>query len=137
MIRAKGDGVWAFRHLTAAVMAQLNIDLWYHFVLQEGTVDAPTNFELYAEVDGPAGRVKVKRGWSMELRSSEYAKQQGYQGSVVWRRIGSDLGDYDLVQVVDGEGNPVQPAFDQWRKDCETDGESPGEIHYFAAGEGC
>jgi len=63
-----------------------------------------------------------------------------YNTSVVWGRpsavFGFEGGYYDLVQVMDGEGNNIEPAFSDWVSYCNDaaqTGDSPGAFHYKVA----
>jgi hypothetical protein len=51
--------------------------------------------------------------------------------------VGSEIdsAQYDLVQVMDGDGNKLQPAFNDWLGYCESDqtGTSPGTFYYNTA----
>lgn len=88
------------------------------------------------------GDLLASQGWiadfNMMLQTPEEAANLGFPGSKTWRRrtsalFGSqDLFPYDLTQVVDGDGNRIQPAWDAFVRyqQSEVAGTSPGIIHY-------
>lgn len=67
--------------------------------------------------------------WSMELNEDASDPDvQRYDESIVWKRrsmvffdLFSDLNDYNLIQIVDGSGALIQPAYDDFKAAVNTD----------------
>jgi len=147
-VRVNGDRVWFFSDKAASWKLIKFIDLVYHFQLTNGTLSDPRSFQIIPEALNLAG-LRIDATWLLDfdahllLNDNEEFnfKRADWSGSAVWGRPSSVVGQqvksntYLLVQVVDGKGKPIQPAFDKWVKFCgspETGG-SAGEIHYHEA----
>merc|ERR1711972_349455 len=78
---------------------------------------------------------KVENTFLMSFRMSLLqGAEKKYPSSVEWARDSGLLGfkghRYDLVQVIDGDGKKLQPAFNEWVSYCEKHSES-GEHFYW------
>lgn len=152
-VRVNGDRVWFFSDKAASWKLIKFIDLVYHFQLTGGTLSDPRSFQIIPQalniILGISTIPRIDATWLLDfdahllLNDNEEFnfKRANWSGSAVWGRPSSVVGQqvksktYLLVQVVDGKGKPIQPAFDKWVKFCgspET-GESAGEIHYHEA----
>merc|ERR1712086_841117 len=101
------------------------IDLVYHFQLTGGTLSDPRSFQIIPQALNLAG-LRIDATWLLDfdahllLNDNEEFnfKRADWNGSAVWGRPSSVVGQqvksqtYLLVQVVDGKGKPIQPAFD-------------------------
>jgi len=137
-IRVAGDRTWSdgggFDSTTFKAAAA--IDLVYNFFLEgEGKM------VIVPQITRSFFNIKVAR-WLMEFRAdlldpskveehkSPYTtKADGSRNSIVWRRNSNALGgtqqiggaaEYDLVQVLDGDGNKIQPAYNDFLASCKS-----------------
>ena len=109
------------------------LDLIYQFYFD--SAENPTKCQII-----PQGRnlgLTLSATWILDfdMRVVEHEK---YANSVVWLRESYLFGvhgkgaDYDLVQVVDGEGNRLEPAWSDFvaYQKSEECGKTPGTIFY-------
>eukprot|EP00316_Scyphosphaera_apsteinii_P023601 CAMPEP_0119319372 /NCGR_PEP_ID=MMETSP1333-20130426/49205_1 /TAXON_ID=418940 /ORGANISM="Scyphosphaera apsteinii, Strain RCC1455" /LENGTH=333 /DNA_ID=CAMNT_0007325759 /DNA_START=83 /DNA_END=1084 /DNA_ORIENTATION=+ len=138
-IRVTGDRVWSFMARTHMLLPS-TIDLVYKFRLDNatnptrGTID-PSSAALGISL-GPSTEAILR--FDVELVPFGECTGRGaecYPDSVTWARdsfvFGNSVGYYELVQVIDGEGNklPAFQAFVDYCNDAEqTDGD--GMIWY-------
>jgi len=149
-IRVAGDRTWAFADDPAfgGNFETVGIlDLVYQFRISEGSLEAPRAFNIIPkarnlgiDLAGAVGEFLLD--FSAFLLTDEQAAARGYPGSVVWDRRSFVAGDnevtssrYDLVQVVDGTGSPIQPAYDMWiaYQESAAAGDIPGTLYYRVA----
>lgn len=143
-IRVGGDRSWAFADAPGGNFETVELlDLVYHFRLESGSLENPTAFRIIPEarnlgitLEGGLGEWLLD--FSMKKMTDEEATAAGFPGSIVWDRVSSVGGQnvessrYALVQVVDGDSNPIQPAYSQWvsHQSTAAAGGTPGKIHY-------
>jgi len=142
-IRVGGDKVWSFHDKAKSWGLVEAADLIYNFRM-EGADGNPAQSidEIVGAQIIPSGRnlghLALTATWLLDFRAElkPAGTHEQYASSVVWERpskvLGVAGGYYDLVQVMDGEGNKLQPAFDDWVRYCGTaeTGETPGAIWY-------
>jgi hypothetical protein len=142
-IRVAGDRVWSFA-TEGPMTAAANQDLVYHFEFDDR--DAPTHASIVPSFEVCIGlfcrRVPVpSQGMDFQATLADPGEfDELYPGSVVWKRNSYILGReiesayYDLVQVVDGGGNHIEPAWSLYvHEQTESPGwenSSPGMIFY-------
>jgi len=143
-IRVGGDRVWSFHDKATSWGLVEVLDLVYKFRM-EGADGAPAASaeEIVAAQIIPSGEnlggfdltATGVLNFRAELLPSGNSSR--YQTSVVWARpseiFGVEGGYYDLVQVIDGEGNRLEPAFSDWLGYCNDEqqtGSTPGRIWY-------
>lgn len=139
-VRVGGDRSWSFHDRSTNWRLAHWLDLIYNF-----------EFEYASDGSGRivAAQIKPEAGnlfgftlppWLLSFRAT-MAEHPRYKNSLVFRRdsyiAGSEIdsAQYDLVQVIDGNGNKLQPAFSDWLSYCESDetGASPGTFYYNTA----
>lgn len=137
-VRVAGDRTWSFAENGKSNTLVEALDLVYHFVFDDAV--NPTRCQIY-----PEGRnlgFTLTADWLLDF-DMELLKDgdKEFPGSVVWKRISSVLGreatsaEYALVQVIDGQGQPIEPAwtkFVEYQNSAEA-GSSPGKIFYHEA----
>lgn len=142
-VRVGGDKVWSFHDKATSWGLVEATDLIYNFRM-EGADGNPAQSadEIVAAQIIPSGRnlmgLALTATWLLNFRAElkEPGTHEKYTSSVVWARpsevFGVAGGYYDLVQVIDGEGNKLQPAFDDWVSYCASTetGDTPGSIWY-------
>jgi hypothetical protein len=144
-VRVGGDRSWSFAdNVFGGNFETVELlDLVYNFKEKSGSLQNPTAFSIIPEARNLGAKLEGKfgewlLGFDMVKLASENATAAGYSGSIVWDRISSAFGQdidsarYLAVQVVDGDSNPIQPAYDQWVAYMagSAAGSSPGQIHY-------
>jgi hypothetical protein len=143
-IRVGGDRGWAFADAPGGNFETVELlDLVYHFRLESGSLENPTAFRIIPEARNPGLTLEGSLGewlldFSMQKMTSAEATAAGFAGSIVWDRISAVGGQniessrYKLVQVVDGDSNPIEPAYSQWvtHQSSANAGGTPGKIHY-------
>ena len=147
-IRVSGDQSWAFADNGPNDnynLAQL-ADLVYNFELLDGTLDAPTKFQIIPSLQIPFLCLRlelkecfIKEGlldFSMTLtHGAGLPDHPVYEESVVWRRdstLFGNSGSYEAVQIIDGDGYRIEPAWSMWvsyQQSMEA-GDTPGVNHY-------
>lgn len=147
-IRASGDRSWSYSDKAGVRFFVKTIDLVYHF--RADSITDPTNFTIvpHAYVTGkqdkiPEDFVRNFLRFDMSKVTPEQAKEEGYPGSQLWYRPtysqaladGKMIKEYNLVQIVDANSNPIQPAYNKWIEYSKSEeaGETPGFIHYWEA----
>lgn len=146
-IRVGGDRVWSFHDQATSWELVEGLDLIYNFRMEDANGEAPSTVDDIAaaqiipsaeninglELDAPS-----VLNFRAELAPA--GSHSKYNTSVVWGRpsavFGFEGGYYDLVQVMDGEGNNIEPAFSDWVSYCNDaaqTGDSPGAFHYKVA----
>lgn len=143
-IRVGGDRSWSFADAPGGNFETVELlDLVYHFRLESGSLKKPTGFRILPEARNlgitlEGGISEWLLDFSMHKMSDEDARAQGFPGSIVWDRTSAvggqdvDSARYALVQVVDGNRRPIEPAYSQWvaHQKSKDAGSSPGKIHY-------
>jgi len=152
-VRTAGDRTWAFSDLGESWHLVRRVDLTYNFYVDGTTMTIIPHavkwgikvprwllkfdaHELDLEEKDESSRSYVKP----EDKARKYLKG----GSKIWRRVSfywwfgekeATSSEYDLVQVVDGAGKPIQPAFNDWVKYCNhaDAGQTPGMYFYHEA----
>lgn len=128
-LRYPGDKVWSF-HTQSGQKKVSDMHLIYHFQFEDENGKVPTKPEdivaaqIIPENFGPIpGKVDP---WfmSFRMRLDRKGEVTSYPGSTVWIRDSGMFGTtegyrYDLVQIIDGEGNKLEPAFSEWVEYCE------------------
>ena len=131
MVRCAGDRSWAFADKGRSHGAVNLMDLIYIFYFDNH--ENPTKCQIIPWARNVG--IKLTATWIMDfdMRVVEHEK---YTNSVVWLRESYLFGmhgkgeDYDLIQVVDAEGNRIEPAwsdFVAYQKD-DAQGKNPGKI---------
>jgi len=130
-VRVSGDRTWAFATNSRPIHAAGAIDLIYHFILDDHK--NPTKCQIYPEARNFG--IKLDSEWVLDfeahLRTETKADDQ-YRNSVVWIRPSFAFGDeiksaqYALVQVLDGNGTKVEPAY----SDFVAQQEQRGDVFY-------
>jgi len=143
-VRVGGDRGWSFADAPGGNFETVELlDLVYNFRLEFGSLDNPTGFSIIPEARNLGIKLEgTLAEWlldfSMNKMTDEDAKAKGFPGSIVWDRV-SAVGDqavdsarYALVQVVDGNGTPIEPAYSQWvsHQNSADAGLTGGKIHY-------
>lgn len=143
-IRVGGDRSWSFADAPGGNFETVELlDLVYHFRLVTGSLENPTGFEIIPEARNLGIILSgVFAEWLLDFRmnklTAEEAAAAGFGGSIVWDRVSALAGQdiesarYLAVQIVDGDSNPIEPAYSQWvTYMCSSAaGNSPGKIHY-------
>jgi hypothetical protein len=143
-IRVGGDRGWSFADAPGGNFETVGLlDLVYHFRLVAGNLSDPRGFEIIPEsrnlgvkLSGSAAEFLLS--FSMNKLTADEAAAAGFAGSVCWDRVSALVGRdiesvrYLAVQIVDGDSNPIEPAYSQWVAYMSSSdaGNSPGKIHY-------
>lgn len=142
-VRVGGDRVWSFHDKASSWELVKGLDLVYNFRMEDADGGVPSTAEDIAAAQIIPSTANF--GFELDLPSvlnfravlAPEGSHSKYTDSVVWGRpsaiFGFEGGYYDLVQVIDGEGNKIEPAFGDWVKYCEDasqTGSTPGEFHY-------
>lgn len=143
-IRVSGDRTWAFADKdVVAFEAAKRVDLLY--VFEFDSVEAPTFAQIRPRLFGVDPKIPE---WLLDFEMRLVPEgHQDYPGSVVWRRKStilsgaisvepaageSNAGSYYLVQVLNEEGERIEPAFGKFveaMKDPSA-GDEPGVVWY-------
>jgi len=133
-IRVTGDRIWTFAEQEGRSQSLVEaLDLIYHFVFDDPI--NPKRAQIYPESKNL--RFTLTAEWILDF---EMELVQGgddrWPGSVVWKRqsklFGISGGEYDLVQVMKGDGMRIEPAwsdFVNYQNSQETGG-TPGMLFY-------
>jgi len=141
-IRVTGDRTWSFADESFNWEASQVMDLIYTFKF-----DSATN-PTYARVVAGGGSA-ASIVWTAVTLAIEFGLElvqtphERYPNSVVWDRPSRlnwpfnevELSSYQAVQIMDEDGNKLEPAFSDWvayNQQAET-GDSPDTIYYFEA----
>lgn len=138
-VRVIGDKVWSFADRSFNWEASQVMDIIYEFDFDEDITEA----RVWAGGGNKASiiwtGVTYAVNFGMKLRTEPHPR---YTNSVVWDRpssfLGNVLSSYEVIQVMDEDGNKLEPAFSDWvryNNQAET-GETPGIIYYFEATPG-
>lgn len=143
-IRVGGDRVWSFHDKATSWGLVEVLDLVYKFRFEKANgARATIPDEISAAQIIPSGEnlngFDLTATNILNFRAELLAagSHEKYKNSVVWGRpsrvFGVSGGYYDLVQVIDGNGNKLQPAFNDWVAYCSDGsktGGTPGEMWY-------
>lgn len=147
-IRVGGDKVWSFASKGKSWILVRTTDLVYEFAFKDANGRAPTNMDdaVEAQIIPYAHNLGIRLSWTQLLDFSMKKladdKRGKYNTSVVWGRpsaiFGIEVGSayYDLVQIIDGDGKKLYPAYSDWLEYCQDEGatpqtgSTPGKIHY-------
>lgn len=133
-IRVSGDRVWAMADtkLAGVGIAVELVDLVYHFVFDDPV--NPTKCQIWPEAKNLG--ITLQAEWFLDFEMELDRANKDYPGSVVWTRLSYLFGvsgaTYALVQVIDGAGKRIEPAwskFVEYQKS-KTAGGTPGLVHY-------
>ena len=132
LVRCGGDRAWAFSDKGRSYTLVNAVDLCYKFFFDD--LENPRRCQIF-----PHAPVGLTLDWTWLLDFDMHVVQsRDYPSSVVWRRVTHALGrevpseQYDLVQILDENGNRLQPAFFEFTAVMKTRycGTTPGVIHY-------
>jgi len=143
-VRVGGDGVWSFADKASSWGLVEWIDLIYEFELKDANGRAPTNLNdaVEAQIIPYARNLGIRLSWTFlldfDMKLLRQEEKTKYKNSVVWGRPSSvfgfevDSAYYDLVQVIDGNGTKLEPAYSDWLAYCDSaeSGSTPGKIWY-------
>ncbi|CAK0853111.1 unnamed protein product [Prorocentrum cordatum] len=137
-IRVAGDRVWAFAEdNTIAWKFVETVDLIYHFVFDDA--EKPTKCQIYPEAGNLGFTLDAE--WLLDFEA--HLKPEGseeYPGSVIWLRpsfvLGKEVNEYTLVQVMNGAGERIEPAWSKFVEYQNSDaaGAKPGVVFYHEIG---
>lgn len=141
-IRVGGDKVWSFHDKATSWGLVEILDLVYKFAFDDTT--NPTEAQIIPSGENLHG-FDVNAPWLLDFKMSLLPKgsHKVYKNSTVWARpskvLGIEGGYYDLIQVMDEHGHPLEPAFSDWRAYCKSaeTGGTPNVLHYRKAVDGC
>mmetsp|Transcript_24607 Transcript_24607/g.57305 ORF Transcript_24607/g.57305 Transcript_24607/m.57305 type:complete len:296 (-) Transcript_24607:471-1358(-) len=142
-IRVGGDRVWSFHDKATSWGLVEVLDLVYKFRMEGAAGEQPASAEQIAAAQIiPSGEnlggfdftATSLLNFRAELLRGNHSR---YPSSMVWARpselFGVEGGYYDLVQVIDGEGHRLEPAFTDWLGYCNDEqqtGSTPGRLWY-------
>jgi len=148
-IQVNGDRTWAFADENGKSWGLVNsLGLTYHFAKKTDTY-----YHIIPEASSLGIAVpQWLLAFDMELMTAEQQQTDeltvkycgGECGGVVWNRVSSILGNFDwaesaryaLIQVVDANGNPIEPAWTNFMMQQNGDlagdsvGDTNGVLHY-------
>jgi len=131
-IRVSGDRVWSFSTDKTSLPLVEAADLIYNFeFMQEGGETRATSASEIAgaKISGTVARlgISIPNNFALDFRSvliTDPKEKGNYNSSVVYGRpsyvFGSQVAYYRLIQVIDGKGIKLQPAYDDWLKFCNS-----------------
>ena len=141
-VRVHGDSHWGFNDNTDMWSLVHSLDLVYEFQFDDALGPTRGTITPYSlKYDCPLLRaVTWLLRFDMVLDTDPHPT---YTTSRRWGRRSYVLGQelrafrYALVQVIDGEGNVLQPAYDHWLEYCRSPvaGDSPGLMFYTSKAE--
>mmetsp|Transcript_89545 Transcript_89545/g.191882 ORF Transcript_89545/g.191882 Transcript_89545/m.191882 type:complete len:374 (-) Transcript_89545:42-1163(-) len=133
-VRVAGDRVWAFadpEYLSWKFVEA--VDLVYHFIFDDTL--SPKKVQIYPEAR--VLDVTLTAEWLLDFEGDlAEGGDERWPGSVVWKRpskvLGKEVSAYDLVQVMNGNGERIEPAWSDFVKyqNSEEAGNRPGEVFY-------
>jgi len=144
-IRVAGDRVWSFSHKSKSWLLVWLTDLVYQFQMEkaDGSPARSPDEIAAAQIIPHANSIGISLNapifLSFRMTLSPAGTHAKYPNSVVWGRPSKLLGIsgayYELTQVIDGEGNKLEPAYSDWLKFCASSesGNSEGYMHYRVA----
>jgi len=144
-IRVCGDRTWSFADESFNWEASQAMDLIYTFNFDNAT--DPKNARVIAGGGSPLSvvwtAVTLALDFALELMVNNDGSYTGahetYATSVVWDRpsrfLGQTVSSYQAVQIINEHGEPLQPAFNDWKayNMLPETGNTPGTIYYFEA----
>jgi hypothetical protein len=138
-VRVIGDRTWSFADKSFNWEASQIMDIIYEFDFNDDVTEA----RVWAGGGNKPSiiwtGVTYAINFGMKLRTKPHPL---YNNSVVWDRpssfFGNELSSYEVIQVMDENGDKLEPAFSDWvaynqKKDT---GNTPGIIYYFEATPG-
>lgn len=134
-IRVGGDKVWSFHDKASSWGLVEILDLVYKFRFDSAS--EPTEAQIIPSGENLNG-FDLNAPSVLDFRMTLLPKgtHSMYTNSTVWGRpsrvFGIEGGYYDLIQVMDENGYPLQPAYSDWQAYCKSSetGGTPGELHY-------
>jgi hypothetical protein len=133
-VRVAGDRIWSFADdSTAAWKLVEAVDLIYHFLLDDA--EAPTKCQIYPEARNLGFTLEAE--WLLDFEA--LLKPEGsedYPGSIIWLRpsfvFGEKANEYALVQVINGAGERIEPAWSKFveYQNSDASGSKPGAVFY-------
>jgi hypothetical protein len=137
-VRVTGDRTWSFADKSFNWEASQVMDIVYEFDFDSAT--NPTTARVWAGGGSAASiiwtGVTYAVEFGMELLQTPHPK---YPSSVVWERpsrvLGQEVSSYEVIQVMDEDGNKLEPAFSDWvaYNKLPATGNTPDVIYYFEA----
>lgn len=97
--------------------------------MTEGTVDDPRKVQIFPTLNMPDSCFRFHFGPCMnwyiytDMRLlTDPAEKGNYTNSVVWTRHTTGIKPvnnytYPLIQIIDGDGRPIEPAYSDWLAD--------------------
>lgn len=132
-VRVAGDRVWAFADRNAlGFKFSEDVDLVYHFIFDDAM--NPTKVQIYPDLRNL--NVNFSAEWLLDFEGVLDPENTVYPGSVCWKRpsfaLGRQIDEYTLVQVMDENGNRIEPAWGAFvaYQSSKEAGSSPGEVFY-------
>jgi len=131
VVRPVGDHTWSTNEKAPNVYLSGG-DVLYLFDLVDGTLDDPLHFNIVPNIKlwFDCLRFSLGRAASPLFRfeqilitDPESPHRKRYPGSVVWLRrnlffgISTEQQEYLNVQIVDGEGNTIEPAWSEFQRE--------------------
>jgi hypothetical protein len=147
-VRVGGDKVWSFADKASSWSLVSATDLMYEFAFKDASGKAPNNMNdaVEGQIIPYAHNLGIRLSWTVlldfDMKKIPQDKKTKYTNSVVWGRPTSVLGVkvdsayYDLVQIIDGNGTKLEPAYSDWLAYCKDEGavkktgSTPGKIWY-------
>jgi len=134
-IRVGGDKVWSFHDRASSWGLVEVLDLVYKFVFDSTT--NPTVGQIIPSAENLNG-FDLTATWLLNFKMTLMDKgtHPTYPNSTVWGRpsavLGFEGGYYDLIQIMDENGDKLQPAFSDWVRYCNSaeTGTTAGTLHY-------
>jgi len=144
-VRVRGDRTWSFADQSFNWEASGWMDLIYSFNFNDAS--NPTEAVVYGGGGNALSIVwkgvtyAIEFGMELQTKAQVLAgPNKRYNTSVVWERpsrfLGTTLASYTVVQVMDENGNKIEPAFSEWvaYNQHPTDtGNTPDTIFWFEA----
>lgn len=135
-IRVTGDCIWSFAEAGENWNLAEDVGLVYDFKFNDGANPTFAHIKLFPS-NLPFGGVLSKQtalDFQMKLLGEDEAKELNFAGSVVWQRksyiMGKESATYHVVQVVDENGEKIEPAWSSFVKyeKSKVAGSSPGRV---------
>lgn len=141
-LRVGGDRIWSFGDKGSEWDFLHLTELIYKFRMEDAAGAAPaTADEIVAAQIVPTFLPLFFGGFAypesiLSFRMKLLPAHERYNTSVMWARpselFQQQVSYYEMLQVLDGEGNRLEPAFSDWLSYCHAPatGSSPGRIWY-------
>lgn len=134
-IRVGGDRVWSFHDKSTSWGLVEIIDLVYKFAFD--SVTDPKAGQIIPSGENLGG-FDLNAPWLLDfaMKLLPEGSHPLYSNSTVWGRpsavLGFEGGYYDLIQIMDENGDRIEPAFSDWVTYCNAaeTGSTPDQIHY-------